>query len=240
MRLFYSVPGMLLLGALSTALAVGMVTRGQKATPAGEVAAKEEGKAETPQAALALLAEGNRRWVDGKPRHPHATAARRKEVTGGQHPFAVVLTCADSRVSPEILFDRGVGDLFVVRTAGQVVDVAALGSLEYAVEHLHTPLLMVLGHTRCGAVQAACDALDKGQRPSGAVGYLIDAIRPSCVKTQDVKPGRAEAAVRANVERIAESLPASSRVLTEFEHEGKLEIVGAEYNLESGQVAVLK
>jgi len=240
MKFFYSVPGVRVLGALSTTLAVGMVTRAQKATPAGGAEAKEEGKVETPKAALELLAEGNHRWVEGKPLHPHTDTAWRKRVTEGQHPFVAVLTCADSRVPPEILFDRGVGDIFVVRTAGQVVDDAALGSLEYAVEHLGTPLVMVLGHSKCGAVQAACEAVDKGKHPGGAIGHLVDEIRPSCVKTQDVKPGRVEAAVKANVERIVEELAESSKVLEELEQEKKIKIVGAVYDLASGKVALLE
>ena len=105
--------------------------------------------------ALQRLVEGNQRSVAGAWTHPHQSLERRAGLTKGQAPFAVILACADSRVSPEVLFDQGLGDLFVIRVAGNVIDNLGLGSLEYAAEHLHTPLIVVLGHTQCGAVQAA-------------------------------------------------------------------------------------
>lgn len=128
----------------------------------------------TPCAEEALQArrEGNRRFATGQAIHPHQDAARREEVRPGQRPFAAILSCSDSRVPPEVIFDWGVGDLFVVRTAGHGVDDVALGSIEYAVEHLGVPLLVVLGHTRCGAVTAALHGDE-------APGHIAAVIRPS-------------------------------------------------------------
>lgn len=105
-----------------------------------------------PEKGLAALVEGNRRYQAQRLTHPHQNAARRAALAAGQHPFAAVLSCADSRVPPEIVFDQGLGDLFVVRVAGNITDDVVLGSLEYAVEHLHVPLVVVLGHYKCGAV----------------------------------------------------------------------------------------
>ena len=119
----------------------------------------------SPQDAWARLRAGNARFVDGRPEHPNQSFAHRIEVAKGQHPYAIVLTCSDSRVPPEILFDTGLGDIFVIRVAGNTADDAAIASMEYAVEHLHVPLIVVLGHERCGAVQAAVQAVDQGERP---------------------------------------------------------------------------
>lgn len=126
----------------------------------------------TPDAALRLLLEGNQRFIQGTVRHPHQTAERRKETSAGQAPFAVVLTCADSRLSPEIVFDQGLGDLFVVRNAGNLLSDHVIGSIEYAVEHLHAPLIVVMGHTRCGAVAAAV----AGGEAGGHVQSIVDSL----------------------------------------------------------------
>ena len=134
--------------------------------------------------ALQKLMEGNTRYVSARLAHPNQTPARRAEVSEGQHPFAVIVGCSDSRLPPEIIFDQGLGDLFVVRLAGHVLNDEALGSIEYAVEHLGTQLIMVLGHDRCGAVTAAVKEGDA----SGHLGSIMKAIAPAVKKAKD-RPG---------------------------------------------------
>ncbi len=149
--------------------------------------------------ALKKLIGGNKFYVAGKSRHPHQTIERRTELAKGQNPFAVILGCSDSRVPPEILFDQGLGDLFVVRVAGNVVDNAVQGSIEYAVEELGVPLIMVLGHERCGAVKAAVDVVEKGGELPGQIETIIDKIKPAVEKVKG-KPGDLlENAINENV-----------------------------------------
>ncbi|HEY7392870.1 MAG TPA: carbonic anhydrase [Bryobacteraceae bacterium] len=140
---------------------------------------QEVGSALTADTALTRLLDGNQRYARHKERHPDQSAARQKELAGGQHPFAVILGCADSRVPPELLFDQGLGDLFVIRVAGNIVDDAVLGSIEYAVEHLGTKLILVLGHENCGAVSAAVE----GGEAAGHLRAVGTAIQPSVVGT---------------------------------------------------------
>src|SRR5262252_9569528 len=141
--------------------------------------AQEASPALSADEALKKLIAGNERYVRAKVNHPDESLARRKELTTGQHPFAVILGCADSRVSPELLFDEGLGDLFVIRVAGNIVDDAVLGSIEYAVEHLDTKLIVVLGHEKCGAVSAAVEG---GDVP-GHLKALVAAIQASVLAT---------------------------------------------------------
>ncbi|HEY4484757.1 MAG TPA: carbonic anhydrase, partial [Nitrospiria bacterium] len=129
-----------------------------------------EGHGLNPDKALTMLMEGNARYVEGKMLHPNQAADRMGELAKGQHPFAVILGCADSRVPPEIVFDQGLGDLFVLRVAGNIADDAVIGSIEYAVEHLGTTLVFVLGHERCGAVSAAVEVVTKGAKVPGHIG----------------------------------------------------------------------
>jgi len=194
--------------------------------PAGGLAADE---------ALAKLMAGNRRYARHQQQHPDQSLARRKELEKGQHPFAVILGCADSRVAPELLFDQGLGDLFVIRVAGNIVDDAVLGSIEYAVEHLGTKLIMVLGHEKCGAISAA---IDGGVAP-GHIQGLVAAIEPS-VKASGKEPGdRVHNCVIANARRVARQIRESEPVLKEFaEHHG-VEVVAADYALDSGKVNLL-
>ena len=181
------------------------------------------------------LIEGNKRHVDGKPSHPNQTPERRRHVSTGQHPFAVVLSCSDSRVPPEIIFDQGIGDLFVVRVAGNIVDDAGLGSIEYAAEHLHVSLIVVLGHERCGAVEAAV----KGGEAPGRIKSLVEAIRPAVEKAKG-KPGDlAENAMRTNVKMAVDHLKASKPILEHLVHKGTLTIVGARYDLDDGMVTLM-
>ncbi len=180
----------------------------------------------------ARLMAGNRRYVAGQPTHPDQTPARRGELAAGQRPFAAILGCADSRVSPEILFDQGLGHLFVVRVAGNIVDNAVLGSLEYAVAHLGVRLIVVLGHTDCGAVQAAVE----GSAHEGAIARVVEAILPA-VKLARSQPGPpVDNAVRANVVRTVERLRSAEPVLAAAVNQGRLQIRGAIYDLATGVV----
>jgi carbonic anhydrase len=189
--------------------------------------------------ALRELQEGNARYVAAKLTYRDQTPERRAEVAVAQHPFAVIFGCSDSRVPAEIVFDQGLGDLFVVRVAGPVLDDAVLGSLEFAAVELRVPLILVLGHERCGAVTAALDVVEKGTTPRGHISHLVDAITPA-VKRAKGRPGDAlDNAVRANVELVVEKLRTSRQVLANQVSSGKLRIVGARYDLESGRVDVI-
>jgi len=187
----------------------------------------------TAEAALARLREGNERFVAGKSRHPHAETAWRKDLEQTQRPFATVLSCSDSRVPPELLFDQGFGDLFVIRVAGHVIDPSTLGSLQYALVHLKTPLFLVLGHERCGAVTAAVQALlGEHQEPAG-IQALVDLVEPG-LKDVDLQANRdavVQQAVRANVRWTL-------RQLSDLCEQSSL-LAGAVYELERGEVRML-
>jgi len=185
--------------------------------------------------ALPRLLAGNHRYVTGTVAHPNQTAGRRRAVAGSQHPFAIILGCADSRVPPEVVFDQGLGDLFVVRVAGNIADPAALASIEYAAEHLGVELIVVLGHSRCGAVDAAV----KGGEAPGHLSVLVDAIMPAVEKTRDQPGDRLNNAVKANALLVAEQLRTSDPVLSHLVQDGKLRVVAALYDLDSGKVDVL-
>jgi len=175
---------------------------------------------------------GNRRYVRGEMLHPHQGASRRDAVAGGQNPFAVVVGCADSRVPPEILFDQGIGDLFVIRVAGNVVDDFVLGSVEYAVAHLGTPLVMVIAHTSCGAVTAIVE----GGSHDGAIGSLIAAIAPAVEEVRGAPGDLLSNAISRNAERAVEALCASP-IVTDARDRGALRVMAACYDLASGTVS---
>ena len=222
--------GLLGLGGLAAALAGAENPAGASAADHGGGMAADE--------ALKRLVEGNKRFVGGKPRHPNQGARRRGEVARGQHPFAVVLGCADSRVPPEVVFDQGLGDLFVVRVAGNIADDAVVGSLEYAVEHLGARLIMVLGHAKCGAVAAAVEAAGKPGALPGHVGSLVNPILPAVQEARGQPGDLLDNAVRANVERVVRRLQSSEPVLAEMVKGGKGKIVGARYDLGTGEVQI--
>lgn len=189
------------------------------------------------QGALNRLKEGNRRFASGKTSSPRRGKDQRNLVAMAQLPFAIVVGCADSRVPPEIVFDQGLGDLFVVRVAGNVLDDAAIGSIEYAVEHLGVRLIVVLGHDRCGAVDAAC----KGGNPGGHVGSLVQAIRPAVEAARRHKgDDLLAAAVKANVQRVVDQLKGSWPVLGPEVREGKVSVAGGIYDLETGVVGFIQ
>jgi carbonic anhydrase len=188
--------------------------------------------------ALQKLKEGNGRYVAGKPKHLNQTRKRRAEtVAKGQHPFATVLACSDSREAVEILFDQGIGDVFVVRVAGNVADVDEIGSMEYGVDHLVTPLLVVLGHTHCGAVTAVA----QGAELHGSIPALVDNIIPAVKKVKDANPGISgkeliDKSIPANVWQSIEDLLTKSPAARERVKKGDLKIIGAVYDLESGKI----
>ena len=153
-----------------------------------------------PDVALARLKEGNDRFVAGRMIRPEQSPETRIRLSTGQKPFAVVVTCSDSRLPPEVIFDQGLGDLFVVRVAGNVVDEVGLGSIEYAIEHLHTPLIVVLGHEKCGAVSATLDALQPPyDRPHGAIESIVDGITPAVREALTQQGDLLKNAILANI-----------------------------------------
>jgi carbonic anhydrase len=194
---------------------------------------------DTPAAALAALLDGNRRFVAGSPEHPHQDAAHRAHTADGQHPFAVILGCSDSRVAAEIVFDRGLGDLFVVRTAGHMLGAEVLASLEFAVSALGAPLIVVLGHDRCGAVTAALGAHDDGATPTGFLRTIVERLGPEVLAAQarriDDPAAVGELHVRSTAERILDGSPAIAEAVAA----GRCAIVGMTYALASGQVRTI-
>ena len=180
---------------------------------------------------------GNRRFVAGKPQ-AHPQVSLRQRLASGQSPKAIILSCSDSRVGPELIFDQSLGDIFVVRTAGNVADAVPLGSIEYAVEHLHSPLLVVLGHQKCGAVIAACSG---EKMPSSNLDAIMKRIDPAVTqaKTHAKAGDLTESAIKENVHQSALDLSANSEIIRNAVKSGKLSVTEAEYQLESGQVVRL-
>ena len=190
----------------------------------------------TPDQALTHLLRGNERFVAGQPDHPNQSALRRREVSdSGQQPFAIILACADSRVPPEIIFDQGLGDVFVIRVAGNVLGDVVLGTIEYAVEHLHTPLVMVLGHDRCGAITAAVERV----KTNSHVQSVLEALQPALLMAESQEGDRVSMAVDANVRYAVKKLQASEPVLMGACAAGQLRVVGARYNLDTGEVNII-
>lgn len=186
------------------------------------------------------LIEGNKRFLTGNVLQKDISDAKRKELSKGQNPFAIVLTCSDSRVAPEIIFDQGLGELFVVRTAGNVVDPIALGSIEYAAEHLNVPLLVILGHTQCGAVKASLDAKGK---PEGNIGSIIKKILPAVKKAKLKSISKEDIlsnAIKENVLLVEKDIVKNSRVIKHLIEKNELKVIKAIYDLSSGKVEVLQ
>lgn len=192
--------------------------------------------------ALQKLMEGNQRYIECRaPGQKLCDPDLRRSLVDGQKPYAIILSCSDSRVPPEIIFDKGMGEIFVIRVAGNVSDPIVLGSIEYAAEHLGSPLIVVLGHTRCGAVTAAVDATGK---PEGNVGAILKKIGPAVkqarkeVKSTD-KTELLETAITDNIRLVCGTLTKRSKVIKAMVGEGKLKIVGAKYDLADGKVTLL-
>ncbi|HEY0530393.1 MAG TPA: carbonic anhydrase [Actinoplanes sp.] len=187
--------------------------------------------------ALAELLSGNKRFVSARPEHGHRVSAA-AAASGGQQPHAVVLGCIDSRVPLEAIFDQTFGSICVIRSGAHVLDRAVLGSVDFAVDKLGVPLIMVLGHKRCGAVQGTAEALLAGKRPGGDIGYLIDQIAPAVEEVGLDNPDLAEQAMRAHVRRTVDRLREKEGVAAAIA-EGRVRIVGASYDLDTGLVDLL-
>jgi len=185
----------------------------------------------------ASLMAGNKRFVAGKPQS-QGLVSLRKKLVAGQHPNVIVLACSDSRVSPELIFDQSLGDLFVIRTAGNVADPVGLGSIEYAVDHVHASVLLVLGHQKCGAVIAACSG---GKMPSANLEAIVDKIAPAVTQAKaHAKPDDlVEAAIKENVHQSAKDVLANSEIIRNAVAAGKLSVIEAEYQLDTGEVVRL-
>jgi carbonic anhydrase len=197
-----------------------------------------DGPGMTAEAALSLLKTGNEHFVSGELEHPHLDADRRTTTAAqGQTPIATVLTCSDSRVPVEHIFDAGIGDVFVIRVAGNVAGGSELGTVEYGTGHLHTPLLVVLGHSACGAVTAATERAEVG----GHIAPLLEQIRPAVMQAHQANlslagPDLVKAAIRANVWNTVATTLTQSEEVRELVKEKKLQVVGALYDLATGQV----
>ncbi|MFI8101283.1 carbonic anhydrase [Streptomyces sp. NPDC086023] len=193
----------------------------------------------TPREAFELLMAGNQRFVSGAPEHPNQDAARRTETAPSQQPFAVLFGCSDSRLAAEIIFDRGLGDLFVVRTAGHVAGTEVLGSIEFGAAVLNAPLVVVLGHDSCGAVAAACSALENGQTPGGFVRDVVERVTPSVLAGRAAGRDSAEEILAEHIEQTVDLLLERSRVLADRVAEGRLGVVGLSYRLADGSAQLV-
>ncbi|MFI1360499.1 carbonic anhydrase [Streptomyces sp. NPDC020898] len=194
---------------------------------------------DSPWSAFARLMDGNKRWVDGTLQHPDRDPARREFVAQEQDPYGVVLSCIDSRVPPELLFDTGLGDLFILRTGGQVVGPVVTGSVEYGPVTSGTPLIVVLGHQRCGAIKAAYEAMRDGKKLPGNLQAISDALKPAYEATVTAKAADpVDTMIRVHVKQTAADLR-SNRDLAPMVKKGDLAVVSAYYSLDTGQVEVL-
>jgi carbonic anhydrase len=198
--------------------------------------AHPEGPTVAPAEAISKLKEGNGRYAGGNLQHPGQTTERRAELANAQHPFATIVSCSDSRVPPEIVFDQGLGDLFVVRVAGNVIDDHALGSIEYAVDHLGVRLIVVLGHQSCGAVKAARETIAAKGKAPGHIQSLVTAIRPAVETTAK---GDLEATIKANVKNVVQALRSSTPILKPKIDSGDVRVIGGYYSLDTGSVSLL-
>lgn len=222
----------------------GIVATAATATGAAEAAVRAsevpDTFPETPAAALRLLMRGNERWVRGKPRHPHQSVRRREHVAPHQDPFAVVVSCIDSRVPPELVFDRGIGDLFVIRTGAQTLDdLVVLGSVEFGPNaYPSARLIFVLGHARCGAVVATIEAIQSNKQAPGHIGAVVDALRPAyqvaIKQSGDLVENMVRAQTRLTVQRLKQD-----PLLRELIGRDGLMIVGGHYDLDTGRIQVI-
>jgi carbonic anhydrase len=194
-------------------------------------AGETDSEVSTPRQAFRLLVAGNRRWVRGRLIHPHQTVARRMAVAPAQHPFASVFSCIDSRVPPEMVFDRGVGDLFVIRTAAQTMNGLVQGAVQYGEEEAATPLVVVLGHQRCGAVELAVEALNTGATVPDHLVDVVDALKPAYEVAKPLPGDQVDNTIRAQIRLTVELLRADPIILEEHSH-----VIGAYYSLGTGYV----
>ncbi|MBD2499232.1 carbonic anhydrase [Anabaena azotica] len=224
-----------LTGTASLAVAVGGCNQLIGKQPASADAKSINLNPVNSQQALKLLLDGNRRFVKGTPKYPNQSRRRLQAIAKAQYPFAAILGCADSRVPAEIVFDQGLGDLFVVRVAGNIASDMAIASLEYATSVLGTRLIVVLGHENCGAVAAAI----KNEPLPGKIGDFVEDIKPALTMVKSTSKNFAQAAIQANIQYQAEKLKEKSTVIEQLINQGKLTIVGAAYNINTGQISVI-
>jgi carbonic anhydrase len=223
------------------ALLVGPALRAaEDHAPAGAPAAhaaadSTEPERPTPDAALQRLLDGNARFAAGHAEHPNQSVARRIEVVKAQTPFAAVITCSDSRVAPELYCDQGIGDLFVVRDAGNVLDDHVIGSVEYAVEHLHVSVIIVIGHEKCGAVSAAV----AGGHADSHIASIIESLRPAVQESRNLAGDKVENAVRTNARRGAMALKGGSPIIINAMRAGEVKVFAGRYDLTSGRLELL-
>jgi carbonic anhydrase len=193
----------------------------------------------SPVTAWKALKEGNERFVAGKPAHPSQSVEHRASLAAGQKPTAIIFGCADSRVAAELIFDQGLGDMFVVRTAGQAIDTAVLGSIEYAVTVLDVPLIVVLGHDSCGAVKAAIGAVDDGAIPAGFVRDVVERVAPSILIGRRDGLSRVDEFEARHVKETVAQLTSRSAAIAERVAAGTLALAGVTYHLADGRAALV-
>src|SRR5438309_11808689 len=215
-------------------VAVTLLTAGQLALVADP--AHSDQPAVAPPEAISKLKEGNGRYTSDNLQHPGQTAERRTELAKTQHPFAAIVSCSDSRVPPEIVFDQGLGDLFVVRVAGNVINDEGLGSVEYTVDHLGTRLILVLGHQSCGAVKAARETIAAKGKAPGHIQSLVTAIKPAVEATTK---DDLETTIKANVKHVVDTLRASTPILKANVDYGDVKVVGDYYSLDTDAVTFI-
>jgi carbonic anhydrase len=227
------------LAGVST-LGVGLLNFDSGALFIAEAQAGSPTSVENADQALEKLMRGNKRYTNApESGHARRTEERRLKVAEKQNPFAVILACADSRVAPEVIFDQGLGDIFVVRVAGNIVNptnYGVLGSIEYGVLVLGAPLIMVLGHSRCGAVAGAIEALKKGTKFPGSINNIVNTIKPSVEAVKGQPGDLLENSILSNVRMGVNKLKGSAAVIAGMVKEGKVKIVGANYDLKTGEV----
>jgi carbonic anhydrase len=215
-------------------IVVGLLSSNQLARAADPAHSDQPSVA--PAEAISKLKEGNGRYTSGNLQHPSQTTERRSELANSQQPFASIVSCSDSRVPPEIVFDQGLGDLFVVRVAGNVINDEGLGSLEYAVDHLGTRLILVLGHQSCGAVKAAKETIAAKGKAPGHIQSLVTAIKPAVDATAK---NDLETTIKANVKHVVDALRSSTPILKAKVDSGDVKVIGGYYSLDTGAVTFL-
>ena len=211
----------------------------EKIQPKISDADKPTSTPKTPQDAWQRLKDGNDRFIAGETLHPHQDAQRRKELEHKQKPFAVIFGCSDSRLAAEIIFDLGLGDAFVIRTAGQVIDNAVLGTLEYAIDVLGTPLIMVLGHDSCGAVTATKNAVDSGELPRGFQRDLVERITPSVLESKRQGLTSVHEMVIEHTKQTAARMLDQSRSIAAAVSKGDAAVIGVFYHLDAGKAELV-
>lgn len=220
-------------------LAAGVVTLRPGASTEGAELPPSDRK---PDAVLARLMEGNQRFVNGQSKRPGRSPADFASDAKGQAPLAAIVACADSRVAPELIFDQDIGDLFVVRVAGNIFSGAGpivKGSIEFAVAELGCRLIMVLGHSQCGAVAAAIKYIDQDDALPGSIGSLVSVIRPAVIAAKELPGDRLENTIKSNVQKCVERLNRLDPIVSEFVETGHVKVVGGVYELSTGRVGIV-